>query len=305
VIVQLVGALLPPLIPLIKLVGQVFTSLMPALVPLINLLVDILVPVLKLLIPVIGALTPIINVLAAVIVAIITPIAAFVGWLATLLDKASTWKAVGKFFTDVWKDIVKAFTDGWKWVTDKWDAIVDYAKGIPKRITDAVGDLGSLLWNKGKDLVTGLWNGITGMGKWLADKISGWVKDVIPGPIAKALGINSPSKVAAELAQWVPAGIAKGMDDNLDQVLAASTRLASAMLPAAGNVGAVGLAGLVPGSGGGPLMPPISVGAGQPSRIIVENHVHTHTYLDGKQIHTGLIPVAQQYKGRTGTTGLS
>lgn len=68
------------------------------------------------------------------------------------------------------------------------------------------------LVNIGKDVVKGLWQGIQDMGGWLKDKIIGFVKDKIPGPIKSALGINSPSKVAAALGMQVPRGLAKGIE---------------------------------------------------------------------------------------------
>lgn len=68
------------------------------------------------------------------------------------------------------------------------------------------------LINIGKDVVKGLWQGIQDMGGWLKDKIIGFVKDKIPGPIKSALGIHSPSRVAAGLGMEVPRGLAKGIE---------------------------------------------------------------------------------------------
>ncbi len=70
----------------------------------------------------------------------------------------------------------------------------------------------SSLFNIGKDVVKGLWQGIQDMGGWLTGKIIGFVKDKIPGPIKSALGIHSPSKVAAGLGEQVPRGLAQGIE---------------------------------------------------------------------------------------------
>jgi phage-related minor tail protein len=94
-------------------------------------------------------------------------------------------------------------------------SLVGWMSGLPGRIGRAVGSLGSLLYGKGQSIVTGLWNGIKSMGSWLRSTLIGWAKDMIPGPIAKALGIGSPSKVLAEVVgRWLPPGIAMGAEDN-------------------------------------------------------------------------------------------
>ncbi|MET9876578.1 phage tail tape measure protein [Actinacidiphila glaucinigra] len=90
---------------------------------------------------------------------------------------------------------------------------VRWVSGLPGRISRAVGSLGSLLYNKGQSVVTGLWNGIKSMGGWLKSTLLGWAADLIPGPIAKALGIGSPSKVMASVVgRWIPAGIVQGIE---------------------------------------------------------------------------------------------
>ncbi|HEY9415738.1 MAG TPA: hypothetical protein VIQ30_13325, partial [Pseudonocardia sp.] len=108
---------------------------------------------------------------------------------------------------------------GWQRFRDasasKASALMTWTAGIPGRISRAIGGLGSLLYNHGRNVVLGLWHGIRDMGGWLRDTLSGWAADIIPGPIADALGIGSPSKVLAEVVgRWLPAGIAMGAEDN-------------------------------------------------------------------------------------------
>lgn len=102
--------------------------------------------------------------------------------------------------------------------------LVTYVKSIPGKIKSALGSLGSLLTGAGKNVVRGLLNGIVSMGGWLAGKLTSFAKNSIPGPIAKALGINSPARLLAdEIGHWVPPGIAMGAEDNrgvLDKTMA-------------------------------------------------------------------------------------
>lgn len=105
---------------------------------------------------------------------------------------------------------LRSFKDS---IVSKADEAIAWVRGLPDRIASAVGNLGSLLVSKGKDVVRGLWSGIKSMGAWLRSTLSSWAKDLIPGPIAEALGIASPSKVMArDVGRWIPAGVVKGIE---------------------------------------------------------------------------------------------
>ncbi|MEU9921866.1 phage tail tape measure protein [Streptomyces griseoluteus] len=101
-----------------------------------------------------------------------------------------------------------------------------WVRGLPGRTSAAVGSMGGLLVQKGRNVVQGLWNGIAGMGGWLRGRIMGWARSVIPGPIAKALGIHSPSKVTTAQGRWIARGLIEGLTGSTKQVKAAATRLA-------------------------------------------------------------------------------
>ncbi|MGW2261453.1 hypothetical protein ACWCXE_27165 [Streptomyces sp. NPDC001780] len=91
--------------------------------------------------------------------------------------------------------------------------LVSWVRGLPGRISSAIGNLGSLLVNKGKAVVQGLWSGIRSMGGWLRGQLISFARNMVPGPIAKALGIASPSKVLAdEVGRWIPPGIVEGAE---------------------------------------------------------------------------------------------
>ncbi|MDH2392310.1 phage tail tape measure protein [Streptomyces sp. HNM0663] len=109
---------------------------------------------------------------------------------------------------------------------------ISWVRGIPGRILRAIGSLRSLLYNKGMDLISGLWNGIKSMGGWLKSKLISFARSKIPGPIAKALGIASPSKVMArEIGRWIPAGIQQGIESGTADVSASTQLAAAVMLP--------------------------------------------------------------------------
>jgi hypothetical protein len=110
--------------------------------------------------------------------------------------------------------------------TRKLGEMVAFVRGIPGRIVGALGDLGGLLVEKGKDVVRGLWEGIKAMGKWLYDTLIGWAVDLIPGPIARALGIASPSRLMADaIGRHIPTGIVAGIAKTAPLLDKAMTRL--------------------------------------------------------------------------------
>ncbi len=96
--------------------------------------------------------------------------------------------------------------------------IAGYFKALPKEMLQV-----------GKDLVTGLWNGMNGMMSWIKTKIKEFSGSVISG-IKSALGISSPSKVMAdEVGKWLPAGIAEGITSHSSLVRTAMDRMASGL----------------------------------------------------------------------------
>ncbi|MEU8537160.1 phage tail tape measure protein, partial [Streptomyces parvulus] len=104
-------------------------------------------------------------------------------------------------------------------------SMVSWVKGLPSRISAGMGSLTGLLTGKGRNVVQGLWNGISSMGGWIRSKLTSWAKSMIPGPIAKALGIASPSKVTRAQGQWIARGLIDGLTGSSKQVRAASYKL--------------------------------------------------------------------------------
>jgi hypothetical protein len=138
---------------------------------------------------------------------------------------------------------------------------ISWMRGLPGRLASAIGNVGSLLYGKGQNIVSGLWRGIQSMGSWLRSTLMGWAKNLIPGPIAKALGINSPSKVMArDIGRWIPAGIVKGIQGGqgaVDRVM--RTLVPTPALPGMGAALAGGGPVGMPGRFGGVSGPTVQV----------------------------------------------
>lgn len=162
-----------------------------------------------------GAIRAVFSAGAAVVRAVVTTM---VGWVLSAINRlASIGSVVGGFFGRM----VSA-------VRTKIGELVGAARGIAGRVLSAVGNLGSLLIDKGSDIVSGLIRGIGNMGGRLAGFVKQFIKDHIPGPVAKALGIASPSRVMAEQARWIPLGIIKGIDSERSRLDATMAGLVKA-----------------------------------------------------------------------------
>lgn len=77
----------------------------------------------------------------------------------------------------------------------------------------------------GNNLIKGLWEGILSKTDWLLDQIKSFAHSITDG-IKKFFGIQSPSKVMRDqVGQWLPKGIAVGIDANTDSALKSIDRM--------------------------------------------------------------------------------
>jgi hypothetical protein len=146
------------------------------------------------------------------------------------------------------REIVAIFRAGFEAaraaVVDRVGAIIGFVRSIPGRIRAAVGNVGSVLYNAGRDLIIGLWNGIQAMGGWLFSRIAGFISDNIPGPVKRVLGIGSPSRVFAEFGRNTVQGFWHGVRSQAGRTAA----LMAAFAPRPGGRGAAVAAAASPAS---------------------------------------------------------
>ena len=69
----------------------------------------------------------------------------------------------------------------------------------------------------GKDIVTGVWNGISAMVSWFTGKVKSFFSGIV-NSVKKTLGINSPSKVFASIGGYMAEGVGVGWDKEYDTV---------------------------------------------------------------------------------------
>ena len=129
--------------------------------------------------------------------------------------------------------------------------LLAFLRTIGGLIKSALGNLGGLLVQAGRDLVSGLISGIHDMGRAAGDALVGIAKGALDA--AKSfLHIKSPSRRARdEIGAQIGAGVRDGILDSAAEAAAAGADLAAAaMAPAANMVGQVriGATGAVSGA---------------------------------------------------------
>jgi len=212
--VQLFLALLQALPQIIAIVAAAIPQIVDAIVTSLTdpaSLQAIIMGMVQLMMALITAIPIIVNALVAALPVIIKNI------LAVLTNPTFIAQMI-----NAGVQLLKAVISG---MVSMVGSVISAAWNIIKAIGNVLSP--SSLFNIGKNVVEGLWNGIKDMGGWLKDKIVNFVKDKIPGPIKSALGIHSPSKVAAALGMQVPAGLAKGIDANSSMVAKAADDMAN------------------------------------------------------------------------------
>jgi phage-related protein len=111
---------------------------------------------------------------------------------------------------------------------------------LVKTVVDKVKELPNKMKEAGKNLVQGLWKGISNSYTWIKNKIKNWVGNVTKF-IKKLFGIASPSKETAWMGKMLSEGLAVGIEAEENTPLKAMRRLSEGMLDEADNLNGVTL----------------------------------------------------------------
>ena len=91
-------------------------------------------------------------------------------------------------------------------------AIPELVASLPQLINaiiDGIGNLMGGIVDVGKEIVRGIWDGITSMASWITDKVTDFFSGIVDG-VKGLLGINSPSKVFADMGENMALGLGEG-----------------------------------------------------------------------------------------------
>jgi len=170
-------------------------------------------------------------------------------WFAQLPTKVYTWllytwDRFKSWCSDMWNtasEKISALVEGvgnwfsempakvWKWLVDTWNKLVQWgsdmvasakesAKEVFNAIVDKIKEIPHQMLEIGKNIVKGIWDGITGMAGWLKEKIGDFAGGIVKG-FKGALGIHSPSRVMKkEVGKYTAQGVGVGFIEEMEDV---------------------------------------------------------------------------------------
>ena len=147
---------------------------------------------------------------------------------------------IGQYYNQIWNTIkgifsaVKSvlsgnFSDAWSAIKGIFSGWGSFFTGLWDKVKSAFSGAVSGMASIGKDIVRGLWNGISDMTSWVIGKIQGFGESVLGG-IKRFFGIASPSKVMRDqVGRDLARGVGVGIEENADEALAPMDDLVSEM----------------------------------------------------------------------------
>lgn len=123
------------------------------------------------------------------------------------------WDKITGWFSNLWGNVKSDISNAWGGIKDWFSNLkpVEWMRGAWENVGAFFGNLGTRFYEWGKNLLQGLWNGITSM----VDKIVEGMKNIgrrIANGFKSILGINSPSRLFAEYGLNITQGLVVGLD---------------------------------------------------------------------------------------------
>ena len=115
-------------------------------------------------------------------------------------------------------NIKNSFVNGFNFIKTSVGNIINKVKELVTGMISKIAELPGRVVSIGRDLISGLWNGISDRIQWVKDRIAG-MGSAITSAIKNVFGIASPSKVwAKEIGQYLPLGLYSGFSDSMENV---------------------------------------------------------------------------------------
>lgn len=171
-------------------------------------------------------------------------------WSNIKTTAGTAWEGIKSTISGKWNNITTAVSTGWNNLKTslsnvKWDSIGSnmvskiqsgvtsvwsrFSSSLVQGWTNIRESFGRIQWNNiGHNLVAGLSNGIGGAWSSLTQMVSNCANNLV-SRIKSAFGIASPSKVFAEIGEYLDAGLEKGIVDGQKGLLGTATQVAEAV----------------------------------------------------------------------------
>lgn len=143
-------------------------------------------------------------------------------WGTNLINKAL--EIAKNFFNSIYNTVSQLPGKFKEWLDNIISSVISWGTNLVKKASEAgknmanavvntLKELPNKVLNIGKDVVRGLWEGITGMGSWLKDKVFDFAGDVIKG-FKDGFGVHSPSWITRDL---IGVNLVRGVGVGIDK----------------------------------------------------------------------------------------
>lgn len=153
-------------------------------------------------------------------------------WLVNTINSIAQWGSSAYSTATTWvsntvNGIINWFSQLpgriWSWLSNTISSIIQWGsnmasqgrQGASNLVSNVVSTISSLpgkMADIGRNIVQGIWNGITGMGGWLMDKVGSFVNGIVDG-FKAGLGIHSPSRIMRDV---IGTNMVKGIGVGID-----------------------------------------------------------------------------------------
>ena len=130
-------------------------------------------------------------------------------WISNTINSVVDWFA--QLPSRIWNWLVNTITNVVQFIVDLRTKMENGVRNIIDNVINFFKELPSNLVEIGKNLVEGIWNGITGAADWLLNKVKEFASGIIDG-IKDTLGIHSPSTVMYDVGVNVDKGYMNGIE---------------------------------------------------------------------------------------------
>lgn len=235
--------------PVLADAAGLFGDLIGQILPVVSAIQDALIPVIEAMLPVFQAAFDTIGGVVSGALDIISGVVAAISGLFSG-DWAAVWEgaqqivsgaidAVTSIVSGLWDAVSSLFQSGAALITGIWTAawdgltsavsgavsgVISFVSALPGQIVSALGNLGSLLFDAGRNILQGLIDGVASMVGGVIDSVVGAVSSVVDSVLG-FLGIHSPSRVFREIGVNTGLGLILGIDDMAPKVADAWTGL--------------------------------------------------------------------------------
>ena len=201
----------------------------------------------------------------------------------------------------------------WNWLIDTLNRVANWGNQLAEKgragaamlvnaVVSGVANLPSRMAEVGRNIVHGVWNGISNAAGWFRSQVSSFFSGIVDGA-KSALGIHSPSRVfAKEVGKWIPPGVGVGIEDSMPELEKQTDKEMEALadrMQAAVNLetGKISIdkntsqTYKVDRDGGQSF-------GDRKTEVVIEGETHVHVDLDGKEIAEVTTPYIDENLGK-------